>query len=130
MTEPEYFEIEFTRWECDKTNLSGTCAELQPVLRVQSVLDPCTQQKIGLYFQHRINLSSNEGTILNCTAEHVFISAEIFLYSFCQLKQLIESAHERFKIKLLERTTAEKIPVNLDCFVNDFEVEQLMQQLK
>ena len=130
MTEVEYHEIEFTAWECNSANMNAACAELEPVMRVQAVLDPCTKLKIGLFFQHKIKLVSSEGLILNCIAEHVFISPGIFGYSFLQMKELVKTAHQRFKDKLDERSSIEKIPFRLDCTVNDFEVEQIMQQLK
>ena len=46
------------------------------------------------------------------------------------MKELVETAHLRFKEKLFERSAAAEIPFTLDCVVNDFEVEQVMQQLK
>jgi hypothetical protein len=130
MTGVEYHEIEFTFWECNKENMNAVCAELEPVVRVHAVLDPCTKLKIGLFFQHTVNLFSTKGIILKCTAEHVFISAEIFSYCFSKIKELVETAHQRFNEKLLERSTTEEISFTLDCEVNDFEVEQVMQQLK
>src|SRR5260221_13197295 len=119
MNEVEYHEIEFTAWECNLANMNAACAELEPVMRIQAVLDPCTKLKIGLFFQHKIKLFSTRGLILNCIAEHVFICPGIFGYSFSQMKELVETAHQRFKDKLLERSSAEKIPFRLNCTVND-----------
>ncbi|MES1218391.1 MAG: hypothetical protein ABUT20_22990 [Bacteroidota bacterium] len=130
MTDIEYHEIEFTTWECNKANANETCAELDATTRVHSVLDPCTKEKIGLFFQHTTKLFSSKGIILNCIAEHVFISPAIFCYCFTQMKELVETAHQRFKDKLLERSFVEEVPVTLNCVVNDFEVEQVMLQLK
>jgi len=129
MNEVEYHEIEFTTWECNKANMNSACAELEPLLKIQAVLDPCTKLKIGLFFQHKINLFSPGGLILNCTAEHVFISKEIFSYCFSKMKELVKTAHQRFNEKLLERSAAEEIYFTLDCEVNDFEVEQVMKQV-
>ena len=130
MNEVEYHELEFTSWECNKANTNATCAKLEPVMGIQAVLDPCTKVKIGLFFQHKINLNSSKGIILNCTAEHVFISPEIFSYCFTKMKELIETAHRRFTKKLLERSVADEISFTLNCEVNDFEVEQVLNHVK
>jgi hypothetical protein len=128
--EVEYHEIEFSTWDCNKANRNGICVELEAGLKVHTVLKPGTPIKIGLLFEHKIQFYSEKGIILNCVAEHVFISPEICGYSFSQMKELVEIAHLRFKAKLLEHSTAAEIPFTLDCIVNDFEVEQVMQQLK
>ena len=130
ISEVEYHELEFTTWHSDKENLNVACTELDNTIRIQAVLEPGTTIKTGLYFQHKLKLFSNKGIIIECVAEHVFISPEIFRYSFSQIKELVETAHLRFKDKLFERSAAAEIPFTLDCVVNDFEVEQVIQQLK
>ena len=130
MQEVEYHEIEFTDWECNKANMNAVCAEIRPVVRIQAVLDPETKFKIGLYFQHTAKLFSEKGLILACIAENVFISPGIFCYSFSQLKELVETAHLRFKDKLVERAAAEEIFFRFCSEANDADVEQLMQRLK
>jgi len=130
MKEPEYQDIGFTHWECCKENIVMAHAELEPVTRIHAILDPCTAIKIGLFFQHKLKLSSTKGNILCCIAEHVFISDEIPAYSFCQLKELMETAQQKFKDKLYARSNEEEIPVTVHCIINDVDVEQVMQQLK
>jgi hypothetical protein len=123
-----YHEIEFTSWECNKANMNAVCAELKPVVKIQAVLDPETNIKTGLYFQHTAKLFSEKGPILMCIAENVFISPCIFSYSFLQMKELVETAHLRFKDKLIERAAAEEIYFTFCSEVNDADVEQMMQQ--
>ena len=128
MNEVEYHEIEFTAWECNKANMNAVCAEIKPVVRIHAVLDPVTKIKTGLLFRHLVKLFSEKGLILQCIAENVFISPVIFRYSFSQMKELVETAHLRFKDKLIERATAEEIFFTFCSEVNDADVEQMMQQ--
>lgn len=126
----EYHEIEFTQWEFNEQYSTTGCLSLEPVLKVQVVLDAETKARIGLYFQHRIGLISDKQLILSCIAEHVFISAEIFSYCLSQLKKLIETAHERFQQKLSERTSLCNIHFSMHYMIKDADAEAVMKQLK
>jgi hypothetical protein len=86
--------LKIIHWEYYKLENHVTSVELK--MKIFCVVQPGTTIKNGLLFRFATKLYKNEFLCTNCITENVFINTAISSFDFCEMKNFMQLAFDRF----------------------------------